>query len=224
LDEDMIVLKNVVKRYKVGRSVIRALDNVSLNIRSGDFVAIQGPSGSGKTTLLNVVGCIDSPDSGTVRLDGQDVGRLPEGKLGRIRLERLGFVFQQFHLIPVLTALDNVILPMKEAKIPRAVRRKRGEELLSLVGLEKRMDHRPHQLSGGEMQRVCIARALANRPKVLLADEPTGEIDSKTSARIMKLFRSLNGKQGLTVLLVTHDLAVAKQANRTITMVDGRIR
>jgi putative ABC transport system ATP-binding protein len=204
-----------------GQSV-HALQGVSLTVRAGEYLAIVGPSGCGKSTLLQLLGGIDSPTSGRVELDGIGLESLSDRKLTRLRLTRLGFVFQRFHLLPVLTASENIELPMAEAGVPRAERRARSAELLEYVGLGDRARHRATQLSGGEMQRVAIARALANRPAVILADEPTGELDATTGRGILDLFRQLN-RDGTTLIIVTHDERLAEEAGRVISMLDGRI-
>jgi putative ABC transport system ATP-binding protein len=202
---------------------VKALKDINLNITEGDFIAIQGPSGSGKSTLLNIIGGIDTPTKGKVMIEGRDISKLSERELTKIRLNNIGFIFQLFYLIPTLTAEENIELPMKEAKLSRDKRRARTNQLLKLVGLTNRAKHYPHQLSGGEQQRIAIARAMANEPQILLADEPTGEIDRPTSEKIMKILKNLNRTQKLTIILVTHDPNIAKQANRTIVIEDGRI-
>lgn len=219
----MIRLENVTKTYKMGEVLIHALNNVSLKVDKGEFISIMGPSGSGKTTFLNMVGCIDTPTSGKVFLDGRDVSRLKDKELTKIRLRNIGFIFQQFYLIPTLTALENVELPMKEAKVPREERKKRAMKLFEHVDLSKRSKHYPNQLSGGEQQRVAIARALANNPKLLLADEPTGEIDTDAATRVVSLLRRFNEENNLTIVVVTHDPLVAKETKRSVEMVDGKI-
>jgi putative ABC transport system ATP-binding protein len=216
-------MDKVTKVYKSGDINVTALRNVNLRINRSEFISIQGPSGSGKTTLLNIIGCIDTPTRGKVMLDGQDVSKLKDRELTGLRLHKIGFIFQQFYLIPTLKASENVELPLKEAKVAKRARTERVMELLEIVQLGNRHNHYPNQLSGGEQQRVAIARALANKPDILLADEPTGEIDSATSARIMKLMRNLNTGQGLTVIIVTHDPAVAQLTDRVISIRDGKI-
>ncbi len=201
---------------------VHALRGVSLEVRSGEYVAIAGPSGSGKSTLLQLIGGIDTPSSGVVEILGTRLDTLSDRALTRLRLTRLGFVFQRFHLLPVLTAHENVELPMAEAGIPARERRTRALDLLAYVGLEHRAAHRATHLSGGEMQRVAIARALANRPAILLADEPTGELDAATGNEILALFNRLN-RDGTTLVVVTHDESLATQAGRIIHMLDGRI-
>ncbi|UCH89369.1 MAG: ABC transporter ATP-binding protein [Thermoplasmata archaeon] len=221
--DNVIQLDNVTKIYKSGDIEVTALRNVNLRIKRGGFVAIQGPSGSGKTTLLNIIGCIDTATRGKVLLDGQDVSKLKDRELTSLRLHKLGFIFQQFYLIPTLNAAENVELPLKEAKMGKRPRTDRVMELMEIVQLGDRYKHYPNQLSGGEQQRVAIARALANEPDILLADEPTGEIDSATSTRIIKLMRNLNTSQNLTVIIVTHDPTVAQMTDRVISIRDGRI-
>ena len=200
---------------------VQALANASLQIHAGEFVSLMGPSGCGKSTLLQLIGALDRPDAGELRWRGEDYAALPD--LSAFRAHRLGFVFQSFHLLPTLTASDNVQLPMFEREWPRAERRARAEALLEAVGVVHRKNKRPAQLSGGERQRVAIARALANEPELLLADEPTGSLDSASAAQVLALLRSLHEQRGLTLLVVTHDAAVAAQAARTVTMKDGRI-
>lgn len=219
----MIELKDVTKIYKMGENEIKALSGVDLTVNSGEFISMVGPSGSGKSTILNIIGCIDKPTSGNVIIDGENVSSLNDRGLTKIRLHKIGFIFQQFYLIPTLNALENIELPMKEAKIPREKRRKRALSLLAQVGLSQRKKHYPSQLSGGEQQRVAIARSLANSPTMLLADEPTGEIDSETSERIVGLLRKLNTEENLTLIIVTHDLKIASYADRMITLEDGKI-
>ncbi len=211
------------KVYDVGETQVHALESIDLEVPRGQFLSIMGPSGSGKSTLLNVIGCIDTPTSGSLQVLGREVSRLPERELCRIRLREVGFIFQQFYLIPTLRALENVELPLKEAKVPRARRHARAHDLMAMVGLTNRVRHFPSQLSGGEQQRVAIARALANEPKVLLADEPTGEVDSRTSDHIMDILESLNRERGLTLVVVSHDISVAGRARRRLHMRDGRI-
>ena len=211
------------KDYPMNGETVHALRGVSLQVDAGDYVAIVGPSGCGKSTLLQLLGGIDTPSSGTVELLGTRLDALSDRELTRLRLNRLGFIFQRFHLLPVLTARENVELPMAEAGVSRPERRTRARELLAYVGLGQRIDHRATQLSGGEMQRVAIARALANRPAVLLADEPTGELDAATGQEILELFGRLNA-DGTTLVVVTHDERLAAEAGRMIHMLDGTIR
>ena len=210
------------KDYPMNGETVHALRGVSLDVTAGEYVAIVGPSGSGKSTLLQLLGGLDEPSSGTVLVDGVVLAGLDDRALTRLRLTRLGFVFQRFHLLPVLTAIENVELPMAEAGVGRSERRARAVELLRYVGLEGRSGHRVIQLSGGEMQRVAIARALANRPAVILADEPTGELDAGTGRGVLDLFRRLN-RDGPTVVVITHDDRLAAEAGRVVQMLDGRI-
>jgi putative ABC transport system ATP-binding protein len=207
----------------MGSVTVHALRDINLSIKEGEFIAIEGPSGSGKSTLLNIIGCIDSVTSGNVYISGIDVTNLNERELTKIRLLKIGFIFQLFYLIPTLSGLENIELPMREAKVPRRERKQRVDNLLEMVGLSHRGHHYPNQLSGGERQRIAIARALANEPEILLADEPTGEIDRPTSNRILKIFKDLVSKTNLTIILVTHDPKVAAQAQRRITIEDGKI-
>jgi putative ABC transport system ATP-binding protein len=208
--------------FQMPAGAVRALCNVSLRVNPGDYVSVVGPSGCGKSTLLHLLGCIDVPSSGSVLIDGDDVRALADGARSRLRLRRIGFVFQRFFLLPMLTAWENVELPQAEAGVARADRRRRTGELLEYVGLTDRASHRPSQLSGGEMQRVAIARALANRPGLLLADEPTGELDQATGAQIVTLFDRLNA-DGTAVVVVTHDAEVASRGRRVVQMRDGEI-
>ena len=221
--EHIIKLESVTKIYESGDIKVTALRDIHMSISKGGFIAIQGPSGSGKTTLLNIIGCIDTPSSGRVLLEGQEISKLKDRELTKIRLNKIGFIFQQFYLIPTLKASENVELPLKEAGASKRQRAERVSELLEIVQLGDRARHYPNQLSGGEQQRVAIARALANNPDILLADEPTGEIDTATSNRIMTLMRNLNKSQGLTVIIVTHDPTIAQATDRTISIKDGRI-
>ena len=218
-----VTMRNLTKVYQVGETDIHALAGVDLEIPCGEFVSIMGPSGSGKSTLLNVMGCIDTPTSGSLQILGQEVSSLGDKELTAIRLDTIGFIFQQFYLIPTLNAIENVELPMKEARIPKEQRHKRAVQLMDMVGLSHRLNHLPNQLSGGEQQRVAISRALANKPQILLADEPTGEVDSKTSDHILSILEQLNRDQGLTMVVVSHDPTVANRAPRRLTMMDGRI-
>lgn len=217
---NVIELVDVGKSYQRGSEKIAAVKDVKLTVAQGEFAAIIGPSGSGKTTLLNLIGCVDKPDSGTVRIDGEEINRLSEHSLTKIRARKIGFVFQQFFLLPTLTAQENIQLPA--LFLHNGDRTKRAAELLERVHLGGRAKHLPAQLSGGEMQRVAIARALINEPKILLADEPTGNLDSCNAQTILEIFSELNAS-GLTVLMVTHNAELARQAKRTFHMKDGRI-
>jgi ABC-type lipoprotein export system ATPase subunit len=215
----VIEAEALTKTYRRGTEEVHALSGVSFQIRRGEFVAVVGPSGSGKTTLLNLLGCLDGPSSGILRIGGEEVQRLPERALTRLRREQIGFVFQHFGLVPTLTVAENVSLPALFARRPSP---KRVSELLEKVGLTPRKDHRPHQLSGGEMQRVAIARALVNRPEILLADEPTGNLDSATGEAVLGLLRELHA-EGLTIVVVTHNALLAGAAERLLTLADGRL-
>jgi putative ABC transport system ATP-binding protein len=218
----IVKLEDVEKIYKMGKVEVPALRGVTLEIEKGEYVSIMGPSGSGKSTLMNMIGCLDRPTRGKVFIDGRDVSKLNDDGLAKIRRKKVGFVFQQFNLIPRLTALENVALPMWFAGLSRPERVKKAVELLKQVDLGKRIKHRPAELSGGEMQRVAIARALANDPEVVLADEPTGNLDSKTGEEILRLLKRLN-EEGRTVVMVTHELEFAKKAGRIVQLRDGRI-
>lgn len=211
------------KLYKLGGRKVRALSDVNLQVEKGDFVSIMGPSGSGKTTLLNMLGCLDKPTHGKVVLDDVDVTKVPEKNLYKIRKFMVGFVFQTFNLMPYLNAVENVELPMEGTKKSKDERRKRAQELLKMVGLSEREKHRPHRLSSGERQRVAIARALANDPAIVLADEPTGNLDSKTGHRIVRLLGKLNIDQGTTIIMVTHDNRMASLSGRMLFLSDGRL-
>ena len=215
-----IELNNVVKKYKRGTEEVHAIDSVSLSVEEGEFLSIVGPSGSGKTTLLHLIGCVDKPTSGSVKLDTIEVKSFKDRELTKIRAQIIGFVFQQFFLLPTLTALENVELPTLFTR--KITNNSRARELLTSVGLENRGNHLPSQLSGGEMQRIAIARALINEPKILLADEPTGNLDSQNAQIIMDTFRRLN-QNGLTIIVVTHNIELARSAKRTIYLKDGRI-
>lgn len=219
----LIHLHDLHKVYETGGAPVRALRGVSLTIESGEFVALVGPSGSGKSTLMHLVGLLDHATSGTYEFDGRDVGGLSRAGLSRLRNEKIGFVFQGFHLLPRQTAWENVAMPLVYAGVSAGKRRSRAIDMLGLVGLADRIHHRPNQLSGGQQQRVAIARALVNRPRLLLADEPTGNLDSATGAEILGEFRRLHREEGQTVVLVTHDPQVASAADRAVTLRDGRI-
>ena len=213
---------NVTKAYMLGKVPVEALRGVNLKVETGDFVAILGPSGSGKSTMLNLIGALDKPTSGTLLIDGVDISKLNDNQLAEIRL-RIGFVFQFFNLIPRLTAKDNVELSMSIANLSKANRKKRAIELLETVGLKDRINHKPAELSGGQQQRVAIARALANNPKFLLLDEPTGNVDSKTANEVLTLIRKLNVENDVSIIMVTHDQHLAREAKRTVQMFDGEI-
>ncbi|HUU34478.1 MAG TPA: ABC transporter ATP-binding protein [Vicinamibacterales bacterium] len=218
----IVEARSISRIFPMPAGPVAALQDVTLAIGEAEYVAIAGPSGCGKSTLLHVLGCVDTVTSGEVRLEGRDVGSLSDSQRSRIRLLKIGFVFQRFFLLPMLSALENVELPQAEAGAPRAQRRERARMLLDYVGLATRADHRPAQLSGGEMQRVAIARALANQPRLVLADEPTGELDQATGEAIAQIFDRLHG-DGTAVVVVTHDPSIAARAQRILRMRDGRI-
>ncbi len=214
--------RDLTRQFPMAAGAVTALNHASIRIEAAEYVAITGPSGCGKSTLLHLLGCVDQPSSGSLTFEGRDVGRLNESERSRIRLTRIGFVFQRFFLLPMLTAWENVELPQAEAGVSRVERRNRTRELLEYVGLADRLDHRPSQLSGGEMQRVAIARALANRPALLLADEPTGELDEITGDQIADLFDRVHA-DGTAIVVVTHNSTVAARAGRRLAMKSGRI-
>lgn len=219
----VIELKNVKKIYQMGDTQVRALNGVSLKIKRGEFVSIVGKSGSGKSTLVNQVGCLDTPTEGSVYLDGDDIAHMGESELAQIRGKKIGFIFQTFNLMPTLTVRENIVLPMVFQDAPDEDIEENLEKVLQLVQLEDRSDHKPGELSGGQRQRVAVARALINNPKVILADEPTGNLDSKTGTQIMKFLIDLHEKQGATIIMVTHDDDLARLAQRTIVLADGKI-
>ena len=219
----MIRLEKVCRDFQVGDQVVHALDHVDLDIKPGDYISIMGPSGSGKSTLLNILGLLDKPNSGTYWLNDADVSSLDDDALAEQRQQNIGFIFQSFHLIPRLSALENVELPLLLAGAPVAARRERAREVLDSVGLANRSDHRPDQLSGGESQRVAIGRAIVMNPGLLLADEPTGNLDSSTSKEILQFLRQLNLEKDITLLMVTHDKQIAAYASRIVRMEDGHI-
>ena len=218
----LVQVRDLARDYSMGRGAVHALRGVSFDVAQGEWVAIVGPSGCGKSTLLNLLGAVDTPAAGSLTIAGERIDRLSDAAATSFRLRRIGFVFQRFYLMPALSAAENVELPMAEARVPREERRSRVQELLGYVGLAERASHRPSQLSGGEQQRVAIARALANRPALLLADEPTGELDAATGLEMIDLFRRLN-RDGTTIVVVTHDAQMAAAAARRIQMRDGAI-
>lgn len=218
----MIVIKDLYKIYQMGDSEVRALDGINLHIKPHEFVAIIGPSGSGKSTLMNMIGCLDVPTSGEYYLNGEDVSNLKDDEQAEIRNKTIGFIFQQYNLLPKLTALENVELPLIYRGITRSERRKMALEALKRVGMEERADHLPKELSGGQQQRVSIARALAGKPPMILADEPTGALDSKTGAELMAMLKELHS-EGNTIVLITHDSDIARQAKRIVRIQDGKI-
>ena len=219
----IIQTNNLIKEYDVGSQKVKALDGINLAVEKGEFISIMGPSGSGKTTLMNIIGCLDTPTNGTYYLNGISVSDLSEDELANIRNDEIGFVFQSFHLLARNSALDNVMLPLKYAGTNKNEALKRSNEALEMVGLSDRSSHTPAELSGGQQQRVAIARALVNKPSILFADEPTGNLDSKTGADVMNIFKELNNN-GQTIILITHEDSIAKQSNRIITIMDGLIK
>ena len=221
--EEIVRLEGVTKVYRMGKVEVQALRGVNLSVKRGEFIAILGPSGSGKSTILNMMGCLDKPTSGKVFIEGTDTSRLNDNELAALRREKIGFVFQQFNLIHTLNALENVALPMLFAGIRRTERMKRASELLQKVGLSHRVYHKPMELSGGEQQRVAIARALANNPEIIVADEPTGNVDTDAGNVIMGIFERLNSEERRTIILVTHDFDIAARAHRKLRMTDGTL-
>ena len=222
-NSSIIRLDKVWKIYNMGEVEVAALKGISINIKRGDFVAITGPSGSGKSTMMNLVGCLDITTQGAIYLDGHDISQLSESKLAGIRGKKIGFIFQQFNLLPTLTALENVMLPLEFQDMPTEDARKIGVKVLEMVGLADRLGHFPSQLSGGQMQRVAIARALAINPEVLLADEPTGNLDSKTGLDVLDMMKTLWKKENKTIILITHDMNIASHANTQIKLKDGLV-
>ena len=219
----ILKLTDICKDYQQGREPVRVLKNINLTVERGDYLAIMGPSGSGKTTLMNLIGCLDVPTSGTYELDGKNLKDLSDDALAEIRNKHIGFVFQHFHLMPKLDARDNVALPLLYGDVPLKERRERAEEALKAVGLGDRMDFLPNQLSGGQCQRVAIARAMVGKPDILLADEPTGALDTKSGNQIMEIFRKLSD-EGMTIIMITHEHAIAACADKTYHILDGEIR
>lgn len=219
----VVKLENVVKTYFIGDNQVQALRGISFEIQEGEFTAIMGPSGSGKSTCMNMIGCLDRPSSGIVKVDGKETALMSEKELAQLRNITIGFVFQQYHLIPAMTVLENVMLPLKYQKVDKKERMERAIKVLESVGLKDRNFHRPHELSGGQKQRVAIARAMITRPKILLADEPTGALDSQTGNQVMELFRQINEKNGTSVIIVTHDPRIGGSLERCIKILDGQI-
>ena len=219
----IIKTENLTKDYETGTQVVSALKGINLSVEKGEFLSIMGPSGSGKTTLMNIIGCLDSPTNGSYYLNDKSVSKLDDDELAKIRNEEIGFVFQSFHLLARNTAFDNVMLPLKYAGLSKEEATNRSNNVLDLVGLSSRSKHTPAELSGGQQQRVAIARALVNEPSILFADEPTGNLDSKTGQDVMKIFKDLN-ENGQTIILITHEDSIAKQSNRIITIMDGLIK
>ena len=218
----ILKLTDICKDYQQGKEPVRVLKNICLTVEKGDYLAIMGPSGSGKTTLMNIIGCLDVPTFGSYELDGKNLKDLSDDDLADIRNKHIGFVFQHFHLLPKMTALDNVALPLLYADIPLKERRERAAEALKAVGLEERMDFYPNQLSGGQCQRVAIARAMVGKPDLLLADEPTGALDTKSGNQIMEIFRQLSA-EGMTIVMITHEPSIAQCADKTYRILDGEL-
>lgn len=224
MSNTVISMRGIIKRYYIGQpNELQILNGIDLDVNEGEFLAIVGQSGSGKSTLMNMIGALDRPTAGTYHLNGQDISLLDDAELSRIRNKEIGFVFQTFNLISRTNALKNVEMPMMYAGVPRRERLKRAEELLKIVGMADRADHQPNELSGGQKQRVAIARAMANRPSLLLADEPTGALDSKTGRMIMDLFHKLHNEEGTTIVLITHSPELAEECDRIVTISDGSI-
>ena len=218
----ILKLTDICKDYQQGREPVRVLKNICMTVEKGDYLAIMGPSGSGKTTLMNIIGCLDVPTSGTYELDGKNLKDLSDDDLADIRNKHIGFVFQHFHLLPKMTALDNVALPLLYGDVPLKERRERAAEALKAVGLEQRMDFYPNQLSGGQCQRVAIARAMVGKPDLLLADEPTGALDTRSGNQIMEIFRQLSS-EGMTIVMITHEPSIADCADKTYRILDGEL-
>ncbi len=219
----ILKLTDICKDYQQGKEPVRVLKNINLTVERGEYLAIMGPSGSGKTTLMNLIGCLDVPTSGTYELDGKNLQDLDDDEMAEIRNKHIGFVFQHFHLLPKMDATDNVALPLLYANVPLAERRERAMEALKAVGLEDRMHFMPNQLSGGQCQRIAIARAMVGKPDLLLADEPTGALDTKSGAQIMEIFRRLSS-EGMTIIMITHEQSIADRADKTYHILDGELR
>ena len=219
----ILKLTDICKDYQQGKEPVRVLKNINLTVERGDYLAIMGPSGSGKTTLMNLIGCLDVPTSGTYELDGKDLKDLNDDALAEIRNKHIGFVFQSFHLMPKLTAIDNVALPLLYGDVPLKERRERAMEALKAVGLEERMEFLPNQLSGGQCQRVAIARAMVGKPDLLLADEPTGALDTKSGKQVMEIFKQLSA-EGMTIIMITHEPSIAACADKTYHILDGELQ
>ena len=219
----VVRLDNVVKTYSMGESEVHALRGISFEIEQGEFLSIMGPSGSGKSTCMNMIGCLDRPTSGIVEINGKETAKMTEKELAVLRNQTVGFVFQQYHLIPSMNVLENVMLPLKYQKVEKSERVERAKKALEAVGLGDRLKHRPHELSGGQKQRVAIARAIITEPKILLADEPTGALDSSTGKQVMELFKTINREKGTTVIIVTHDPGIGASTQRCIKILDGQV-
>ncbi len=220
MDHVILSMRQIVKQYPMGDEIQTVLKGIDMDVKQGEFVAVLGPSGSGKSTLMNIIGCLDTPTSGTYVLSGRDVGGLNEDELAQVRSKEIGFIFQSFQLLPRQTAVENVELPLIYSGVHERERRSRAEQMLERVGLADKMDHYPNQLSGGQQQRVAIARALANHPAILLADEPTGALDQQTGRQVMSLFHDLN-EEGNTIIMITHDIGIARHAQRIVRLLDG---
>lgn len=219
----MIRIENVIKTYDMGENSVKALQGVSFTIQQGEFVSIMGPSGSGKSTCMNMIGCLDRPSSGLVEINGKETAKMSEKELAELRNKTIGFVFQQYHLLPSMTILENVMLPLRYQGIEKHLRKEMAIKALEKVGLQNRKSHRPHELSGGQKQRVAIARAMVTNPKIILADEPTGALDSETGKQVLDMFRQINAT-GTTIILVTHDPEIGASTNRCIKIFDGKIK
>ena len=223
MSETVVRLENVVKTYSMGESEVHALAGVSFKIEQGEFLSIMGPSGSGKSTCMNMIGCLDRPTSGIVEINGRETAKMSEKELAVLRNQTVGFVFQQYHLISSMNVLENVMLPLKYARVEYSERVERAKLALEAVGLADRLKHRPHELSGGQKQRVAIARAMITQPKILLADEPTGALDSTTGKQVMEMFRKINSENNTTIIIVTHDPRIGDSTERCIKILDGQI-
>lgn len=223
MSNTVVRLENVVKTYSMGESEVHALRGISFAIEQGEFLSIMGPSGSGKSTCMNMIGCLDRPTSGIVEINGKETAKMTEKELALLRNQTVGFVFQQYHLIASMNVLENVMLPLKYQKVEKSERVERAKQALEAVGLGERIKHRPHELSGGQKQRVAIARAMITKPKILLADEPTGALDSTTGKQVMEMFSKINQEQGTTVIIVTHDPGIGESTRRCIRILDGQI-
>ena len=223
MSNTVVRLENVVKTYSMGESEVHALRGISFEIEQGEFLSIMGPSGSGKSTCMNMIGCLDRPSSGIVEINGKETAKMSEKELAVLRNQTVGFVFQQYHLIPSMNVLENVMLPLKYARVEKTERVERAKQALQAVGLEERMKHRPYELSGGQKQRVAIARAMITRPKILLADEPTGALDTVTGKQVMELFSTINREEGTTIIIVTHDPGIGASTKRCIKILDGQL-
>ncbi len=221
--ETVVSLQDVVKTYVMGDNEVHALRGITFDIKQGEFVSIMGPSGSGKSTCMNMIGCLDRPTSGVVKINERETALMNEKELAVLRNQTVGFVFQQYNLIPAMNILENVMLPLKYQKVDRAIRLEKAKQALESVGLGERIHHRPHELSGGQKQRVAIARAMVTQPKILLADEPTGALDTETGKQVMEMFRNINKERGTTIIIVTHDPRIGDSTKRCIRILDGQL-